>query len=123
LFFVGTHSIECAGNAGDERDEVVEEFFLCGFVSLIFDDGDGDAVLVEESFEVGEAKASESVLVGEEDATVIAVLDVVEELGESATVFVASAADISVSGFDRPAVVVCVVSETITLAFEVAVFF
>ncbi len=36
---------------------------------LVFDDSDGDAVVVEEAFELGEAKAGESVLVGDEDAS------------------------------------------------------
>ncbi len=116
MFFAGSHSVELAGEAGDELDEVVDEFFLCGFVRLVFDDGDGDAVVVEKAFEVGEAKAGESVLVGDEDAAVVAVLYVVEELVETA-------ADVCVGGFDRPSVVVSVVSKTVELPIKVAVVF
>lgn len=121
LFFAGSHSVELAGEAGDECDEIVDEFLLCGFVGLVFDDGDGDAVLVEEAFEVGEAKAGKSVLVGDEDAAEVRIWSLVEKLVEAASVFVESAADVGVGGFDRPTVVVSVVSEAVKLAVKIAV--
>ena len=123
MFFAGAHSVELAGETGDEFDEVVDEFFLCGFVSLVFDDGDGDAMVIEEAFEVGEAKASESVFIGDEDAAIFAVLYVLKELIESATVFIEAASNVRVGGFDCPSVVVSVVSKPIELTFKIAVVF
>jgi hypothetical protein len=57
LLFRGAHSIEFAAEAGDEFDEVVNEFFLCRFVRLIFDDGNCDTVAVEIPFKIRKAKA------------------------------------------------------------------
>lgn len=79
--------------------------------------------MVKKAFKIGEAKSSESVLVGDEDATVIAVLDVVEELVEVVSVFIESAANVGVGGFDCPAVIVCVVSETVELSVKISVVF
>ena len=123
MFFRGAHPVEFAAETGNEFDEVVNEFFLCRFVRLVFDDSDGDAVAVEIPFEIREAKAGKSIFVGNENAPVVGFLYVIKERVESTTVFVETTANIGVGVFDAPAVVVSVVCESLKLAVEVAVVF
>jgi hypothetical protein len=46
------HPIELAAEAGDEFDEVVNEFFMGLFVDFVLGDCDGDAELVEVAFKI-----------------------------------------------------------------------
>lgn len=105
------HPVELAGEASNERNQIVHKLFLYRVVCLVFDDRDGDAETVEIPLQIGDAKAGESILVGAEDTAIVGCLDLVTECLKPTSVFIKSAADISVGVFDAPPVCMSVFSE------------